>query len=69
MEVFVVQGYQGVEGDHEKLALTDGLLASVLCEARVCCSGWPAVLVGDRDADSVVIISLTEGLSGGRWVD
>ena len=40
------------------------LLASVLGEARLCCSGQPVILVGDP----LVTPSLAKGMSDGRWV-
>ena len=35
--LFVVYGYQGAESDPDKPALTDQLINSVLCNAKVCC--------------------------------
>ena len=54
--LFVIYGYQGAESDPEKLAL----LASVLAQTNVCCSGQPVVLVVDLSADPMVIPSLAK---------
>ena len=54
------------KGDPEKLALIDQLLTSVLCEARLCCSGQPVILVGGLGADPLTMASpfLAKGISG-----
>ena len=49
--LFVILGYQGAENDPEKLKLSGHLLAAVLAEAKMCCSGQPVMLVGDLNAD------------------
>ena len=67
--LFVIYGYQGAENDLDKLALTDQLLTSVLAEGEMCCSGWPLVLVGDLNADPLVIPSLANGMADGAWID
>ena len=41
---FVIYGHQGAEEDAEKLQLTDKLVQAVLAEARVVCTGQPAVI-------------------------
>ena len=53
--LFVVYGYQGSESDADQLALTDQLITSVLCEAMVCCSVQPTILVADLNADPSVV--------------
>ena len=45
----------------ETLALGDHLLTSVLGEAKMCFSGEPVILMGDLNADLLVIPSLHEG--------
>ena len=58
-------GNEGAENDPHKLALTDQLLNSVLAEAEMCCSGQPFMLVGDLNADPLVIPSLANGTADG----
>ena len=44
----------------------------MLAEAKMCCSGQPVMLVGDLDADSLVIpslLSLANGMADGAWID
>ena len=45
----------GADSDPEKLAHTDELLNSVLCEANLCCGGQLVILVGDFHSDPLVI--------------
>ena len=66
--LFVIYGYQGAENDPDKLALADQLLTSVLAKTKMCCSGQPVMLVGDLDADPLVIPSLTNGVADGAWI-
>ena len=68
VHLFVIYGYQGAESDPEKLQLSDRLFASVLTEARMCCAGQP-VLVGDFNADPIVIPFLSKGIMDGHWID
>ena len=49
------------ESDSDKLALTDQLITSVLCEIKICYSGQPVILVSDHSADPLVIPSLAKG--------
>ena len=56
-DLFVVYGYQGAEKDSEKLALSHQLLTSVLCEAKLCCSGQP--LPGDLTIPARIIHDAT----------
>ena len=56
--LFVIYGYQGAESDPVKLVLIEHLLAAVLAEAEMCCSGQPVMLVGDLNADPSAIPSL-----------
>ena len=64
--LFVI--YQGAEGDSEKLALTDQLLTSVLAKLK-CAVLQRVILVGDLDADHLVILSPAKGISDGGWID
>ena len=41
----------GAESDPGKLALAEHLLAAVLAEAKMCCSGQPVMLASDLNAD------------------
>ena len=65
----MVYGYQGAEGDSEKLFLTDKLLRAVLAEAQVVCVGKPLLVAGDLNADRGIIPCLAKGISAGRFVD
>ena len=56
--LLVVNGYQGAGSDPENFSLTYDLLTAVLCEANLCCSGQPVILMGDVNADPFVISSL-----------
>ena len=62
VHLFVIYGYQGAENDPDKLQLSEHLFASVLAEARICCTGQPVVLAGDFNADPTVIPSLDKGI-------
>ena len=53
--LIVINGYQGAESDPEKPSLTNDLLTAVLYEANLCCSSSPVFLVGDLNADPLVI--------------
>ena len=67
--VFVVYGYQGAEFYPDKLALTHQLIISLLCEAKVCWSSQPTILVGDLNADPSLIPPPAKGTSDWGWVD
>ena len=69
VHLFVVFGYQGAEGDADKLQLTDRLLQAVVAEAQVVCVGQPVLVAGDLNADLAVIPCLAKGISAGRFVD
>ena len=66
--LFVVYGHQGSESDADQLALTDQLITLVLCEAKVCCTRQPDILVGDLDAGPSIIPFLAKGIYDGGWV-
>ena len=51
------------------LRLQINWLTFVLCEAKMCCSGQPLILVGDLCADPLVVPSLTKSISDGGWSD
>ena len=55
--LFVVYWYQGAEGDPERFPPTDDLPTSVPCEAHIGCFGQNVFLVGDLNADPLVILS------------
>ena len=61
--------YQGAENDPEKLELSEHLLAAVLAEAKMCCSGQPVMLAGDPNADPSVTPSLATSMGDGAWID
>ena len=69
VHLFVIYGYQGAEGDPEKLQLSEHLFAAVLAEAGMCCDGQPVILAGDFNAEPTVIPSLARSVSDGHWVD
>ena len=69
VHLFVVYGYQVVEGDAEKLQLIDRLLQAVLAEAQVVCIGQPMLIAGDLNADPAVVPCLSKRISSGRYVD
>ena len=62
-------GVEGAESDPKKLALTEHLLAAVLAEAKMCCSGQPVMLVGDLNADPLSIPAPAKSMSNGAWID
>ena len=59
-------GIRGPEGDPVMLALTGQLFTSVLCKAKLYCYGQPVMLVGDLNADPLVIPSLARGTAVGE---
>ena len=61
VHLFVICGYQGAESDPEKLQLSDHLFTAFFAEAWMCCAGQPVLIVGDFNADPVVIPSLAKG--------
>ena len=69
VHLFVIHGYQGAESDPEKFQLSEQFFAAVLAEARVCCAGQPVLIVGDFNAEPIVIPSLTKGIMDGHWID
>ena len=69
VHMFVIYGYHGAESDPEKLQLSDHLFTAVLAEARMCCAGQPVLIVGDFNADPIVIPSLAKGIMDGHWID
>ena len=62
-------GYQGADGDVERLSLTDQLLDAALGELRVVAMDQPCLIVGDFNVEPTKIPCLSKGISAGLWVD
>ena len=62
-------GYQGADGDAERLSLTDQLLDAALGELRVVALDQPCLVVGDFNVEPTKIPCLSKGISAGLWVD
>ena len=69
MHLVVVYGYQGADGDAEKLSLTNQLFEAVLCELAVVGRGQPCVLAGDFNVEPTKIPCLLKGIMRGLWFD
>ena len=69
VHVVVVYGFQGADGDPEKLARTDQLFQAVMCELRVVGDGHPFLLLGDFNIEPFKIPCLAKGILDGLIVD
>ena len=67
--LFVLYGYQGASEDPNILALTNKLLESAICEARVCGTGQPVMFAGDLNVLPALIPEVVKAFEGGRLVD
>ena len=67
--LFVLYGYQGASEDPCKLALTNKLLESAICEARVCGTGQPVIFAGDLHVRPGLIPVVANAFECGRLVD
>ena len=69
MHLVAVNGYQGADGDAEKLGLPCQLFEAVLCELAVVSRGQPCLLVGDFNVKPTKIPCLLKGISAGLWIE
>ena len=69
LHLIVLYGYQGADGDVERLSLTDQLLDAALGELRVVAVDQPCLIVGDFNVEPTKIPCLSKGISAGLWVD
>ena len=69
LHLVVLYGYQGADGDVERLSLTDQLLDAALGELRVVALDQPCLIVGDFNVEPTKIHCLSKGISAGLWVD
>ena len=69
LHLVVLYGYQGADGDAERLSLTDQLFDAALGELRVVALAQPCLIVGDFNVEPTKIPCLSEGISAGLWVD
>ena len=69
LHLVVLYGYQGADGDVERLSLTDQLLDATLGELRVVAIDQPCLIVGDFNVEPTKIPCLSKGISAGLWVD
>ena len=69
LHLVVLYGYQGADGDAERLSLTDQLLDAALGELYVAALGQPCLLVVDFNVEPTKIPCLSKGISAGLWVD
>ena len=67
--LFVVYGYQGSSDDSHKLALTNKLLETVICEARACGTGQPVIITGNLNIEPSVIPVTAKALMCGNLID
>ena len=69
LHLVVLYGYQGADGDVERLSLTDLLLDAALGELRDVALDPPCLIVGDFNVEPTKIPCLSKGISAGLWVD
>ena len=69
LRLVVLYGYQGADGDAERLSLTDQLFDAVLGELRVVALDQTCLNVGDFNVEPTKIPCLSKGISAGLWVD
>ena len=69
LHLVVLYGYQGADGDAERLSLTDQLFDAALGELRVVALDQPCFIVGDFNVEPTKIPCLSKGISAGLWVD
>ena len=69
VHVVVVCGFQGADGDPEKLTRTEHLFQAVMCELRVVGEGYPQLILGDFNVEPSKIPSLVKGISEGYCID
>ena len=69
LHLVVLYGYQGADGDAERLSLTDQLLDAALGELRVVALDQLCLIVGDFNVEPTKIPCLSKGISAGLWVD
>ena len=69
LHLVVLYGYQGADGDAERLSLTDQLFDAALGELRVVALDQPCLIVGDFNVEPTKIPCLAKGISAGLWVD
>ena len=69
LHLVVLYGYQGADGDAERLSLTDQLFDAALGELRVVALDQPCLIVGDFNVEPTKIPCLSKGFSAGLWVD
>ena len=69
LHLVVLYGYQGADGDAERLSLTDQLFDAALGELRVVALDQPCLIVGDFNVEPTKIPCLSKGISAGLWVD
>ena len=69
LHLVVLYGYQGADGDAERLSLTDQLFDAALGELRVVAMDQPCLIVGDFNVEPTKIPCLSKGISAGLWVD
>ena len=69
LHLVVFYGYQGADGDAERLSLTDQLFDAALGELGVVAMDQPCLIVGDFNVEPTKIPCLSKGISAGLWVD
>ena len=69
LHLVVLYGYQGADGDAERLSMTDQLFDAALGELRVVAMDQPCLIVGDFNVEPTKIPCLSKGISAGLWVD
>ena len=69
LHLVVLYGYQGADGDAERLSLTDQLFDAALGELRIVALDQPCLIVGDFNVEPTKIPCLSKGISAGLWVD
>ena len=63
LHLVVLYGYQGADGDVERLSLTDLLLDAALGELRVVALDQPCLIVGEFNVEPTKIPCLSKGIS------
>ena len=69
LHLVVLYGYQGADGDAERLSLTEQLFDAALGELWVVAFDQPCLLVGDFNVEPTKIPCLSKGILAGLWVD
>ena len=69
LHLVVLYGYQGADGDVDRLSLTDQLFDAALDELRVVALDQPCLIVRDFNVEPTKIPCLSEGISAGLWDD